>query len=147
MWSLVNPAVTIAVFYVIFSLVLNPIPAFAIFLMCGVLVMEHVLVPASAAGSVVGNAPLVKKVWFPQGDPPASSHRAMVDFFLQALVLVAALAVFRWPIGWGTWLPSPSWCSSCSPWPCPCGWPRSMRYRVSTLLGIALMVWFWASPI
>src|SRR5258708_40060024 len=61
-WSLVHPAVTIGVYYVIFTLVFkNPIPKFVIFLMSGVLVWNMFSTAlSSAVSSVVGNAPLVK---------------------------------------------------------------------------------------
>src|ERR1700737_3674834 len=67
-WSLVNPAVTIAVFYVIFTIVFkNPIPKFVLYLMSGVLVWNMFQNGVSSAvSSVVANAPLVKKVAFPR---------------------------------------------------------------------------------
>jgi ABC-2 type transport system permease protein len=153
-WSLVNPAVTIGVFFVIFSVVLrNPIPKFVIFLMSGVLVWNMFQNGLSAAcGSVVGNAALVKKVWFPREILPlASIGAAMVDFFLQSIVLVATLAIFRWPVGWA-YLPLVPlafvvavllatalalWLSAVN-----------VQYRdTQHFLGIALMVWFWGTPI
>lgn len=153
-WSLVNPAVTIAVYYVIFTVVFkNPIDGFVIFLMSGVLVWNMFQTAlSSACVSVVGNAPLVKKVWFPREILPlASIGAAMVDFFLQAIVLVAALAVLRWHVGWG-YLPLiplalvavvvftaalALWLSAVN-----------VRYRdTQHFLGIALMVWFWGTPI
>jgi ABC-2 type transport system permease protein len=153
-WSLVNPAVTIAVYYVIFGFVFkNAVPAFAIFLFSGVLVWNMFSTAlSSTVSSVVGNAPLVKKVWFPREILPlASIGAAMVDFFLQALVLIAVLLIFRWPIGW-TYLPlipialavvvllstaMGLWLAAVN-----------VRYRdVQHFLAIALMVWFWGTPI
>src|SRR5207237_1800106 len=44
---------------------------------------------------------LVKKVWFPREILPlASVGAALVHFFLQLLVLIAALSVVRHPVGW-----------------------------------------------
>src|ERR1700736_5192846 len=102
-WSLVNPAVTIAVFYVIFSVILpNSIPYFVLFLMSGVLIFNMFQNgTAAAVGSVVSNAPLVKKVWFPREILPLASVGAVfVDFTLQSSVLVVAFAAARWRIGW-----------------------------------------------
>jgi ABC-2 type transport system permease protein len=153
-WSLVNPAVTIGVYYVIFTLVFNnPIPKFVIFLMSGVLVWNMFATAlGSAVSSVVGNAPLVKKVWFPREILPlASIGAAMVDFFLQSTVLVVALAAFRWPIGW-TYLPliplalvvALLFTTALALWLAAV----NVHYRdVQHFLAIALMVWFWGTPI
>ncbi len=49
-----------------------------------------------ACGSVVANSALVKKVAFPREILPlASVGAALVNFFLQAIVLVAFLTAFR----------------------------------------------------
>src|ERR1700694_5608345 len=74
-WTLVNPAITITVYWVIFTKVFkNPIPAFVLFLMTGVLVFNMFQTALGAAvGSVVGNAPLVKKVWFSREILPRGS--------------------------------------------------------------------------
>jgi ABC-type polysaccharide/polyol phosphate export permease len=154
MWSLVNPAVTIAVFYVIFSLVLkNSIPAFVLFLMSGVLVFNMFQNgTAAAVGSVVGNAPLVKKVWFPREILPLASVGAtFIDFLLQSSVLVVAFAAMRWRVGWG-YLPlipialavALVFTAACAMWLAAV----NVKYRdMQHFLGIALMVWFWGTPI
>jgi ABC-2 type transport system permease protein len=153
-WSLVNPAVTIAVFYVIFSVILpNSIPYFVLFLMSGVLIFNMFQNgTAAAVGSVVGNAPLVKKVWFPREILPLASVGAVfVDFTLQSSVLVVAFAAARWRIGW-IYLPLiplaiivgllfttalAIWLSAVN-----------VKFRdMQHFLGIALMVWFWGTPI
>jgi len=153
-WSLVNPAVTIAVFYMIFSVILpNSIPDFVLFLMSGVLIFNMFQNgTAAAVGSVVGNAPLIKKVWFPREVLPlASIGSCFVDFLLQSSVLVVAFTVARWRVGWiylpliplaivvallfttafGVWLAA-----------------VNVKFRdMQHFLGIALMVWFWGTPI
>jgi ABC-2 type transport system permease protein len=153
-WSLVNPAVTIGVYAVIFGLVFpNSIHGFVIFLMSSVLLWNMFATAlSSAVSSVVGNAPLVKKVWFPREILPlAAIGAAMVDFFLQSLVLVAALAIVRWPVGW-RWLPllpaalitTLLFTTALAVWLAAV----NVRYRdVQHFLGIALMVWFWGTPI
>ena len=153
-WSLVNPAVTIAVFYVIFSVVLkNPTPYFVLYLMSGVLVWNMFMNGASAAvGSIVGNAPLIKKVWFPREIfPLAAVGSNFVDFLIQSSVLVVAFAAMRWRIGWG-YLPlipialvvALLFTVACSLWLAAV----NVRYRdIQHFLTIALMVWFWGTPI
>jgi ABC-2 type transport system permease protein len=154
LWSLVNPAVTIAVFSILFSVVLpNSIPDFALFLMSGVLVFNLFQNGTSAAvGSVVANAPLVKKVWFPREVLPlASVGSTFVDYLLQSSVLVLAFAVVRWHVGWG-YLPL-----------IPLAIVVALLFTTAVaiflaavnvkfrdmqhFLSIALMVWFWGTPI
>jgi ABC-2 type transport system permease protein len=154
LWSLVNPAVTIAVFSVIFGVVLpNSIPDFALFLMSGVLIFNMFQNGTSAAvGSVVSNAPLVKKVWFPREVLPlASVGSTFVDFLLQSSVLVVAFAIARWHVGW-SYMPlipvaiavALLFTMSLAIWLAAV----NVKFRdVQHFLSIALMVWFWGTPI
>jgi ABC-2 type transport system permease protein len=98
MWSLLNPASTLLVYYVVFQIVLhNGIPGFAIYLISGILVWNlfSTALPA-ACNSVVSNASIVKKVAFPREIPALASVGAgLVHFFLQTLVLLAFLVYFH----------------------------------------------------
>ncbi len=154
LWSMLNPALTLAVFYFVFQIVLKSgIPHFAVYLMCGLLVWNlfSSSVP-SATTSVVANAGIVKKVAFPREILAlASIGAALVFFFLQAIVLVLALAIFRLP-------PDPSYL--------PLLVPALLALLVFAgavavflsavnvyfrdtqhLLEVALVAWFWATPI
>ncbi len=107
LWSLLNPALSLAVFYVVFQIILGAgIPDFAIFLLCGLLVWNLFSGSlAAATGSISGAGGLVNKVWFPRLILPlAAVGAAMVHFFLQGVVLVTALAITRYDIAL-TWLP------------------------------------------
>jgi ABC-2 type transport system permease protein len=98
-WSLLNPALYLVVFYVVFQVVLKAgIPNFAIFLLAGLLPWNLFATSLGAScQSIVGNASLVGKVWFPREILPlAAVGAALVHFFLQASVLLAALVVFRY---------------------------------------------------
>jgi len=100
-WSMLNPALYLAVFYVVFQLILGSgIPNFPIFLLSGLLVWNLFATGlAGATGSVVGNAGLVRKVSFPREILPlASVGGALVHFFLQSTVLCLALVVFRYHV-------------------------------------------------
>jgi ABC-2 type transport system permease protein len=102
-WSLVNPLLYLVVFYVAFDLILGAgIPAFPIFLLSGLLVWNLFSSGLGAAtGSIVGNAGIVNKVAFPREILPlAAIGAALVHFFLQALVLVAALVAVQWSVAW-----------------------------------------------
>lgn len=102
-WSLLNPLLYLIVFYVVFTYFLpNGLPHFVIFLLAGLL--PWTLYSTGLGGgtaSVVGNAALVKKVWFPREILPlASIGAALVHFALQLTVLVAALVAFRSAPAW-----------------------------------------------
>lgn len=99
LWSMLNPALYLGVFYIVFQLVLkNGIPYFAIYLLSGLLVWNLFSTAlAAATGSVVGNAAIVKKVSFPREILAlAAVGASLVHFFLQACVLLAALIGFRY---------------------------------------------------
>ncbi|MGH8999113.1 MAG: ABC transporter permease [Acidimicrobiia bacterium] len=102
-WSLLNPAMYLAVFYVAFDVILGRgIERFAIYLLSALLVWNFFTAALGAGtGSIVAGAGLVKKVWFPREILPlAAVGAALVHFFLQLSVLLLALAVFRHPVGW-----------------------------------------------
>jgi ABC-2 type transport system permease protein len=98
LWSLLNPAATLIVYYVVFQIILkNGIPFFAIYLMSGVLVWNFFSVALpSACGSVVANASVVKKVAFPREIPAlAAVGAALIHFGLQCIVMAAFLIGFH----------------------------------------------------
>jgi len=102
-WSMLNPALYLVVFYVVFQLILGSnIPSFPIFLLSGLLVWNLFSTGVgSATSSVVANAGLVRKVALPREILPlASVGAALVHFFLQAIVLFAALALFQYNVAW-----------------------------------------------
>jgi ABC-2 type transport system permease protein len=97
-WSMLNPALTLVVYYVVFQLVLkNGMPQFAIFLLCGLVIWNFFSTALSGAtSSVVANAGIVQKVSFPREVLPlASVGSALVFLFLQLIVLAIALVVGR----------------------------------------------------
>jgi len=153
-WSMVNPAMTLAVFYFVFQIVLkNGIPYFAIYLMCGLLVwtLFSTALP-SATGSVVGNAAIVKKVAFPREILALASVGASLQFFFyQAIVMVLALVVFRF-------VPSFSYMPLLVPallallmFAAALGIflaAMNVYFRdIQHLLEVVMTAWFWATPI
>ncbi len=102
-WSLLNPMLYLVVFWIVFTkFIPAAIPSFPIFLLSGLL--PYNLFSAGLGGgttSIVGNASLVTKVWFPREILPlASIGAALVHFGLQLIVLAAALVVFRYQPSW-----------------------------------------------
>lgn len=153
-WSMLNPAMYLVVFYVVFQLVLKAgIPYFAVFLLSGLLAWN--LFSASlggATGSITGNAPLVNKVWFPREILPLASVGAnCVHFVLQGIVLVIALVGFRFHVDWGyVWLVIPAvialvlLTSACAVFLAAANvYARDTQH----FLELALLAWFWMTPI
>jgi ABC-2 type transport system permease protein len=102
-WSMLNPAMYLVVFYIVFEKLLGSgIPHFEIFLLTGLLVWNLFSAGVvDATGSVVANSSLVNKVYFPRAILPlASVGAAIVNFFIQAVVLIIALALFRYDVAW-----------------------------------------------
>lgn len=104
-WSLLNPLATMLIFTVVFRFVLRvPIPVgestgirvFALWLLCGLLVWN--LISNGMNGGIaalVGNANLIKKVYFPREALVVSAVLALVVTLLIELgVLAVALAFF-----------------------------------------------------
>lgn len=102
-WSLLTPAMLLVVYYFVFSVLLGSgIPRFPIYLLSGLLAWNLFAVGlSSATSSVVSNAGIVNKVWFPREVLPLSAiGAAVVHFFLQSIVMLLALLLFRHPVGW-----------------------------------------------
>jgi ABC-2 type transport system permease protein len=152
-WSLLNPVMFLAVFSLVAYVLGNLIPDFPVFLLSGLLAWNF-LANALQAGarSVIDNANLVKKMAFPREILPlAAIGVALFDFLIQSAVLLLFIGIsghgFRLPELWLYPLAIvvilvfttalTFWVSA-----------LNVRYRdVGHLLGLALLVWFWATPI
>ncbi|HEY6622244.1 MAG TPA: ABC transporter permease [Acidimicrobiales bacterium] len=97
LWSMLNPALVLAIYYLIFKVISrSPIPMFAIWLFAGLLVWNLFNVAAmSATGVVVGRAGIVKKVAFPR-ELLALSQVGVASFLflIQLVVMVISLVAF-----------------------------------------------------
>ena len=152
-WSLLNPVMFLAVFSLVAYVLGNLIPDFPVFLLSGLLAWNF-LANALQAGarSVIDNANLVKKMAFPREILPlAAIGVSLFDFLIQSAVLLLFIGIS----GHGFHLPEL--------WLYPLAvvvilvfttaltfWVSALnvRYRdVGHLLGLALLVWFWATPI
>src|SRR5436190_13991454 len=97
-WAMLNPLLFLLVFWFVFGLVLrNGLPQFPIYILSGILAWNLYNSSLSlSVRSVVDNANLVKKVYFPREILPLSTIGvAGVDFVFQAVVLVFFLLVER----------------------------------------------------
>jgi len=153
-WSMLNPALYLVVFFVVFQIILGSgIPDFAIYLLSGLLVWNLFSAGLSGGtGSVTGAAAIVKKVSFPRSVLPLASVGAgLVHFFLQSVVLVLALILFQYSVGWEyLWLV-----------PLALGVLVILASALALLLAamnvslrdtahfveLALLAWFWVTPI
>jgi ABC-2 type transport system permease protein len=142
------------VFTLVFSVFLkNGVPWFAVLFMSGLLVWNFFnLATLSATGAVVGNANLVRKVRFPRIVLPlASVGFAGVHFVLQMLVFLVFLVPF-YPEAFGPqlWLAVPALAVALAFTVAMSllASALNVRYRdVEHLLEIALLAWFWLTPI
>lgn len=110
MWSLFNPLLMMVVFTIVFT-VMTPystVKKFPVFVLCGILPWNFF--SASVIGairSIVDNASLVKKVYFPREILPISVVLAnMINFLLALIALFALILVFQIPLtAWVLMLP------------------------------------------
>jgi len=152
-WSLLNPVVFLAVFSFVTVVLKGQIPYYPAFLLSGLLAWNLFSVAlGQGAQSVIANANLVKKVYFPREILPlATVGVCLVDFVLQSTVLIAFFVLS----GYGFQLNTL--------WLYPFAFVAvvlitvaftflvsslNVRYRdVQHLIGLALLVWFWMTPI
>lgn len=100
LWSLLNPLLMTLVFTVVFTLMIPggyDLPDYPVFFMCGFLPWSFLSTSlTSSTGSIVGNANLIKKVYFPREILPLSDVLSnLIHFFLALTVLFAMLFVFQ----------------------------------------------------
>jgi ABC-2 type transport system permease protein len=106
-WSMIAPAMTLAIYFIVFQVVLgNRQPNFVIFLFAGLLIWNlFQLGVQTGTGVIVNNAGIVKKVSFPREILAlAAVGSACVFFFFQACVMVIFLFVLHNSPDW-TYLP------------------------------------------
>jgi ABC-2 type transport system permease protein len=152
-WSILNPIVFLAVFTFVTRVLGNQTPHYPVFLLSGLLAWNLFSVAlGNGARSVIDNSNLVKKVYFPREILPlATVGVALVDFVLQSAVLLLFMlltgygfhlaALVLYPLSLLTLLVFTTavvfWVSA-----------LNVRYRdVQHLIGLALLVWFWFTPI
>ncbi len=111
-WNLMNPLLYLLIFSVVFTFVLpSGMPRYALNLLAGLLVYQLFSSGITAAAtSVTGNAPLVKKIWFPREIlPVAAIGSNLVTFFSRLVILAVGLAMFGQAPEWGMlWLLVPA---------------------------------------
>jgi ABC-2 type transport system permease protein len=97
-WSMAAPAMTLAIYFFVFQIVLgNKMPHFVIFLFAGLLIWNlFSLGVLTGTGVVVNNAGIVKKVSFPREILAlAAVGSACVFFFFQTIVMIIFMLVLH----------------------------------------------------
>jgi len=154
-WSMIAPAMTLAVYTVVFGVFLkNGIPNFVIFLFSGLLLWNFFQTGVIAAtGVVVNNAGLVKKVSFPREILAlAAIGSAGVFLFFQICVMAIFMVAVSNAPAWGL-----MWLLVVAFIPCVVlsaalalllasvnVYLRDTQHLIEVLVGAA---WFWACPI
>ncbi len=108
-WSLGNPLLMMTVYTLLFTILMpTNIPKYPVFILCALLPWNYFNTSIMGAiDSIVGNAHLIKKVYFPREVLPISIVLAnLVNFLLALIVLFAMLLVFRVRLTpWALYLP------------------------------------------
>ena len=152
-WSLLNPVVFLAVFAFVTKIFKGGILDYPAFLLAGLLAWNLFSVSlTNGAQSVIANANLVKKVYFPREILPLGTVGVcLVDFVLQSAVLIVFFVVsgygFQLNVVWlypfafaALLLITVAFTMFVS--------ALNVRYRdVQHLIGLAVLVWFWMTPI
>ncbi len=155
LWSMLSPAMTLAVYTLVFGVLLkNGIPNFVVFLFAGLLLWNFFQTGViTATGVVVNNAGLVKKVSFPREILAlAAMGSAGVFFFFQACVMAIFMLALHmapaWPLIWlllVAIVPTLVFASALGIFLASVNvYLRDTQHLVEVLVGAA---WFWACPI
>ena len=153
-WSMLSPALTLATYYLVFSVFLkNGIPDFVVYLFAGLIVWNMFQSAVSTAtGVIVDRAGLVKKVSFPREILALSNVGASVIYFvIQIAVLGVFLAIIGYAPAWGfLWLLPVSFAalylltaSIAVVMSAVTVYLRDVRH----LMDVVLQLWFWVSPV
>jgi ABC-2 type transport system permease protein len=153
LWSMLNPALTLAVFYVLFTFFLpNGVPKFVIYMFSAMLVWNLFQTAVlTGTSSVVSNAAIVKKVAFPREILSLSSVGSAFMFFLfQSIVLLVFMVAFWHRPDWSAlWLVIPALAAIMA-------FAAALAVFLSAvnvylrdtqhLVEVLLLAWFWAIP-
>jgi len=153
LWSMLNPALNLAVFYVLFTYFLpNGIRWFVIYMFSAMLVWNLFQTAVlTATSTIVANGGLVKKVSFAREILPfASVGSAFVFFLFQSIVMIGFMLAFWHRPLWGDiWLLVPAlaaivvFASALSVFLAAVNvYLRDTQHLVEVIL----FAWFWAVP-
>ncbi len=153
-WSMLSPALTLATYYLVFSVFLkNGIPGFVVYLFAGLVVWTMFQTAVSTStGVIVDRAGLVKKVSFPREILALSNVGASIFYFvIQFAILVGFVLLVGHHVTWSwAWLLLIAFVSLAL-FAAALGivmsaitvYLRDVRH----LMDVLLQLWFWVSPV
>ena len=153
-WSMLSPALTLGIYYLVFSVITkNGYPNFALYLFSGLVVWNMFMTAVNmATGVIVDRAGLVKKVSFPREILALANVGASVVYFtIQLAVLCLFLLALGHAPAWGfLWILPISFvalylltASVAIVMSAVTVYLRDMRH----LMEVLLQLWFWLSPV
>jgi ABC-2 type transport system permease protein len=153
-WSMLSPALTLGIYYLVFSVITkNGYPNFALYLFSGLVVWNMFVTAVNlATGVIVDRAALVKKVSFPREILALANVGASVVYFaIQLSVLCLFLLVLGHAPAWGfLWILPISFlalylltASVAVVMSAVTVYLRDMKH----LMEVLLQLWFWLSPV
>lgn len=153
-WSMLSPALTLGIYYLVFSVITkNGYPNFALYLFSGLVVWNMFVTAVNmATGVIVDRAGLVKKVSFPREILALANVGASVVYFsIQLSVLCLFLLALGHAPAWGfLWILPISFvalylltASVAIVMSAVTVYLRDMRH----LMEVLLQLWFWLSPV
>ncbi|MHB8341587.1 MAG: ABC transporter permease [Mycobacteriales bacterium] len=154
LWTLLRPLFYLLIYYIAIGKFLrNPIPGFVVYLFTGLVVWTLFTdIVNGATLSVVGNAGLIKKVYFPREILPlAVVGASLVQFVFQLLVLFGAVLITGRHVAPGPLLLLPVSLVNLILFSTAVGLLLSAAnvYLRDTqhLIELVLLFWFWMTPI
>lgn len=91
LWSFINPLLQIAVYAIIFPLIMkNDIPNYTVFMVCGLIPWNYFSTVINRASfTIVENANIIKKVYFPREILPFSLVTSeTINFFISTIIII-----------------------------------------------------------
>lgn len=98
LWSFVNPLLQIAVYAIIFPLIMkNNIPNYTVFMVCGLIPWNYFSTVINRASfTIIENGNIIKKVYFPREILPLSLVISeTINFFISTIIIIGFILGYK----------------------------------------------------